>query len=52
MARIYMVRHGRAAAGFGESHDPGLDELGQKQAEEVAGKINRKEHEGEIEVLG
>lgn len=23
-----------------------------KQAQEVAGKINRKEHEGEIEVLG
>jgi hypothetical protein len=23
-----------------------------KQAEELAGKINRKEHEGEVEVLG
>src|SRR5271163_3916648 len=36
MARIHMVRHGRAAAGFGESMDPGLDELGRSQAEAVA----------------
>jgi len=36
MARLYMVRHGRAAAGFGESHDPGLDEIGQAQANAVA----------------
>jgi broad specificity phosphatase PhoE len=35
MARLYMVRHGRAAAGFGESHDPGLDEVGRVQAEDV-----------------
>lgn len=39
MARLYMVRHGRAAAGFGESHDPGLDELGRKQAEEVTHEL-------------
>jgi broad specificity phosphatase PhoE len=36
MPRLYMVRHGRASATFGESHDPGLDELGRTQAEEVA----------------
>jgi len=36
MARIYMVRHGRAEAGFGESMDPGLDALGHSQAEAVA----------------
>ena len=36
MARIYMVRHGKAAAGFGENMDPGLDALGQSQAEAVA----------------
>jgi broad specificity phosphatase PhoE len=36
MARVYMVRHGRAEAGFGESMDPGLDALGHSQAEEVA----------------
>jgi broad specificity phosphatase PhoE len=36
MARIYIVRHGRAEAGFGESHDPGLDELGHSQADALA----------------
>jgi broad specificity phosphatase PhoE len=36
MTRIYMVRHGRAAAGFGESMDPGLDDLGRSQAVAVA----------------
>jgi broad specificity phosphatase PhoE len=39
MAKIYMVRHGRAEAGFGESMDPGLDALGRSQAEEVAEKL-------------
>ena len=39
MAKIYMVRHGRAEAGFGESMDPGLDALGHSQAEAVAGKL-------------
>jgi broad specificity phosphatase PhoE len=39
MAKIYMVRHGRAEAGFGESMDPGLDALGHSQAEEVAERL-------------
>jgi broad specificity phosphatase PhoE len=39
MAKIYMVRHGRAEAGFGESMDPGLDALGHSQAEDVATKL-------------
>jgi broad specificity phosphatase PhoE len=39
MSRLYMVRHGRAAAGFGESMDPGLDELGRSQALAVAEKL-------------
>jgi broad specificity phosphatase PhoE len=39
MAKLYMVRHGRAAGGFGESHDPGLDELGRKQADDVAQEL-------------
>ncbi len=39
MARLYLVRHGRAAAGFGESHDPGLDERGRSQAEAVAQEL-------------
>ena len=29
MSRIYMVRHGKAEAGFGEGMDPGLDARGQ-----------------------
>lgn len=39
MARLYLVRHGRAAAGFGESMDPGLDALGWTQAETAAGRL-------------
>jgi broad specificity phosphatase PhoE len=39
MARIHLVRHGRAAAGFGEGMDPGLDELGKSQAIAVADKL-------------
>jgi broad specificity phosphatase PhoE len=34
-----MVRHGRAAAGFGESMDPGLDAVGHAQAEAVAREL-------------
>src|SRR5262249_25450672 len=37
--KIYLVRHGRAAAGFGESHDPGLDDVGRAQAESVAQEL-------------
>ena len=32
MPRIYFVRHGKAAAGFSEDRDPGLNELGHAQA--------------------
>jgi len=39
MARIYMVRHGKAASGWGDDLDPGLDELGQSQAQAVADKL-------------
>ena len=35
MTRLYMVRHGQAAAGF-DTADPGLDALGRNQAEGVA----------------
>ena len=35
-----MVRHGRAAAGFSEDADPGLDEIGHQQAIEAAQKLN------------
>jgi broad specificity phosphatase PhoE len=36
MVKLYMVRHGRQTAGFGESLDPGLDDLGRTQAQAVA----------------
>ncbi len=39
MARIYVVRHGKAEAGFGENMDPGLDSLGHAQAAAVAEKL-------------
>ena len=32
MAKIYLVRHGRAAASFTDDLDPGLDDLGRSQA--------------------
>ena len=36
MAIVYMVRHGKAAAGFDGHVDPGLDALGRRQAEATA----------------
>ena len=39
MTRLYLVRHGRAAAKFGEADDPGLDETGRSQAEAVAKRL-------------
>ena len=39
MTKIYMVRHGKAEAGFGGAMDPGLDETGRAQAETVAQKL-------------
>lgn len=39
MTRLYLVRHGRAAAGFDEALDPGLDEVGQSQASEAADQL-------------
>ena len=35
MTRIFMIRHGKAAAGWDGDADPGLSELGQAQAEAV-----------------
>lgn len=39
MPRLYLVRHGRASASFGESLDPGLSEFGRTQAEKVAHEL-------------
>ena len=41
MSRIYMVRHGRAAAGWNVDPDPGLDELGRSQALAVASQLSK-----------
>ncbi|MEY3805574.1 MAG: hypothetical protein RIR69_386 [Actinomycetota bacterium] len=40
MTRIYMVRHGRAAAGWNVDPDPGLDELGRSQSLAVASRLS------------
>ncbi len=39
MPTLYLVRHGRAAAGWDADHDPGLDDHGQAQAEAVAKQL-------------
>jgi broad specificity phosphatase PhoE len=39
MPRLILVRHGRAAAGWGEDLDPGLDELGRAEASAVADQL-------------
>lgn len=39
MTRLYLVRHGRAAAGWDTDPDPGLDEIGQRQAHAVAARL-------------
>lgn len=36
MSPVWLVRHGEAAASWGEHHDPGLSELGKAQAESAA----------------
>jgi broad specificity phosphatase PhoE len=36
MAKLYLVRHGKAAAGWGMQSDPGLDDLGHSQAKAAA----------------
>ena len=41
MATIYMVRHGRAAAGFGTHRNPGLDDVGGEQAARAARELAR-----------
>lgn len=40
MAKIHLVRHGQAAAGFGNHPDPGLNDIGRQQAEAVAQLLN------------
>lgn len=42
MARIYLVRHGRAAAAWNEAPDPGLDDTGRAQAAALAEHIDER----------
>jgi len=42
MATIYLVRHGKAAAGFDGHVDPGLDDLGRAQADATAAMLAPK----------
>lgn len=37
--KLYLVRHGRPDANFGEAHDPGLDATGRAQAEAIAHEL-------------
>ena len=39
MATLFLVRHGRAAAGFDGHLDPGLDDLGRTQAHNTAMRL-------------
>ena len=39
MTRLYLVRHGRAAAGWDTDPDPGLDDLGRAQCFVVAARL-------------
>jgi broad specificity phosphatase PhoE len=39
MATIRLVRHGQAAAGFSDDHDPGLAEVGIRQARDMSAAL-------------
>jgi broad specificity phosphatase PhoE len=39
MPRLYLVRHGRASAGWDTDPDPGLDPVGVHQAERMADRV-------------
>jgi broad specificity phosphatase PhoE len=39
MTKIYLVRHGQAASGWGMEKDPGLDDLGRSQAQSAARQL-------------
>jgi broad specificity phosphatase PhoE len=39
MSRVYLIRHGRAAADWSSHADPGLDDVGRAQAEAMAERL-------------
>src|SRR5687767_1946321 len=41
MPRLYLVRHARPAASWGEDPDPGLDDTGLAQATAIAEELTR-----------
>jgi len=41
VTRLYLVRHGRAAAGWDVDPDPPLDDIGERQARAVAADLGR-----------
>ncbi len=47
MAKLYLVRHAKAAAGFSEAEDPGLSEEGRDQAVDLALRL---EHLGPLAI--
>jgi probable phosphoglycerate mutase len=49
--RIYLVRHGEAAASWGQSPDPGLSELGRRQAEAVGRQLQASVSHSDITLL-
>jgi broad specificity phosphatase PhoE len=48
VTRLYLVRHGRAEAGWDTAIDPGLDATGQRQAADVAQRLAQL---GQVTVL-
>ena len=40
MGHVVLVRHGKAAAGWSDDLDPGLDDLGRRQAEAMADALH------------
>jgi broad specificity phosphatase PhoE len=40
VTRLYLVRHGRASAGWDTDPDPGLDGIGARQAVDVAARLD------------
>jgi broad specificity phosphatase PhoE len=39
VTRLYLVRHGRATGGWDDDLDPGVDEIGRRQAEDAAERL-------------
>jgi broad specificity phosphatase PhoE len=40
MPRLYLVRHGKAAASWDQEYDPGLNDLGRTQAQQAANTLS------------